>query len=116
MRCVRMFANLSEKELSTENLVVVEGEQNPLHESVIEDLRAAFGDIAIFFWNSKSATKVGVMWRPSQFMARKFSVLTARHSVFVESDNSRLSTRNSAEIVKEMIKLSKGLIETVDFK
>ena len=113
---LRMFANLSDRELSTENLLVVEGDQTPLHESVVESLRAAFSDIAVFFWNSKSATKVGVMWRPAQFMARKFSVLLSRHTVVAEGTNSTLSAKNSAEIVREMVKLSKGLIETVDFK
>ena len=96
--------------------MVVEGELTPLHESMVESLRAAFGDIAVFFWNSKSATKVGVMWRPAQFMARKFSVLLSRHTVVAEGTNSTLSAKNSAEIVREMVKLSKGLIETVDFK
>ena len=112
MARLKMFSNLSEKELSAENLIVVDGEQNPMHEHVVANLRRAFEDVALFFWNARSATKIGVMWKPSQFMTKKFSVVSSRHHTVTDAG---FSVKNASEIVREMVNTSEGLITLARF-
>ncbi len=112
---MKIFSNLSDKELSIENLIVSAGEQNPIQDQIVTCLRAAFGDIALFFWNSRNAKSIGVLWKPSQFISSKFSVVSTRHTIVAEGSKSIFSIKNSAEIVKEMLAISRGMLTASSF-
>lgn len=51
---------------------------NPIQEEVFEDLRDAFKEEAVFFWNAIKGKEVCVVWRPSLFVPKKFSVLQSK--------------------------------------
>jgi U3 small nucleolar RNA-associated protein 22 len=107
----KLYANLSDNEVSSDHLVVEEGQVNPIHERVVRKLRCAFGDLALFFWSDLRADRIGVLWRPIDFMPKKFSVTTSRHTLVAES----FSVRNASEIVKEMLALSDGMLTSSSF-
>ena len=106
---------MSERELSIENIIAVQGEQNPLHERIVSKLREAFGDVAHFFWNSRNANCVGVLWKPVQFLSSKFTVVASRHSLIADNSESSFLIKNSAEVVKEMLSISEGMLSASSF-
>jgi U3 small nucleolar RNA-associated protein 22 len=108
---LKLYANLSDKEVSSDNLIVEAGHVNPIHEKVVAKLRDAFGDLALFFWSASKADRVGVLWRPGEFMPKKFSVMSSRLAIVTET----FSVKNASEVLKEMLALSDGMLTTTSF-
>ena len=116
---LKVFSNLSKKEVSIENLVVKAGAtSHPVQEEVIETLRKGFGDVAIFFWNAQRGTEVGVLWKPSVFLTHKFSILESRNKIALQSEDSSAATIavvNSSEVVAQMLRVGDGLFQQIRF-
>jgi U3 small nucleolar RNA-associated protein 22 len=117
---LKVYANLSKKEVSLENLVVKEGATpHPVQEGVVDALRKGFGDIAVFFWNAQRGTEIGILWKPSAFLTRKFSILESRNKLALQSEDSASSATftvlNTSEIIAQMFRVGDGLIQQVRF-
>ena len=103
-----------------ENLVVKEGAtSHPVQEGVVDALRKGFGDIAVFFWNAQRGTEIGILWKPSAFLTRKFSILESRNKLALQSEDSASSATftvlNTSEIIAQMFRVGDGLIQQVRF-
>lgn len=77
---------------------------------------------AVFFWDEVRANVIGVTWKPVCFIpTAKFSVLQSKHLMTVhgtseESGHSgALLVANISAMVCEMVALSNGLVEDVEY-
>ena len=89
---------------------------HPLQEEVVNKLRSAFGDTALFFWNARSARHLGVLWRPLTHKPSTFGVLTSKHRtpelcVSDSAGSSAMTEANLQELVGQMLDLSEGLLQ-----
>ena len=114
---LKLYSNLSSKELSMNNLMIESGASpNPIQEKIFMQLNKAYGDIAMFFWDGRSASEIGVMWKPKMFLPQKFSVLHTKNRLVMMGNNGHSSNiMNVSEIVKQMISLSGGLLASANF-
>jgi hypothetical protein len=83
---------------------------HPVQESLVQKLRQAFEDSALFFWNSRSGREVGLVWRPKVVQPSSFAVLTATHRVVAEGEGATMTELNVPQLLSEMLDLSAGLL------
>ena len=116
----KLYANLSQQELALKNIICRPNlSVHPIQYEIIENLRSKFGKYALFFWDEIEGSTVGVIWRPSIFLPKKFSVLESRHHTANtregEDEGNTMVIFNVAEVLVEMIAEAKGLIENIDY-
>ena len=89
---------------------------HPLQMEVVKKLRSRFDDIALFFYNHLCGDEIGVIWKPSAFTPRPFSLLyTRNYCVCTGSDEGGTAVVNPGSVVAEMIALSDGLLSGARF-
>jgi hypothetical protein len=90
---------------------------NPVQEMVVQKLRAAFGQQALFFWDGCRGDVVGVKWRPSVLQPSSFAILSCndRSVTDAAADGSAnaATVPNIPELLTKMLDLSDGLIVSV---
>jgi hypothetical protein len=90
---------------------------HPVQETLFNQLRGAFGDSAVFFWNSRSGREIGLIWRPRVLQQTSFAVLACKDRAVIEAaDSAEGSSRATAteanvpQLLSEMMDLSAGLL------
>ena len=116
----KLYANLSQHELALKNIICRPNLcVHPIQYEIIENLKSKFGKYALFFWDEIEGSTVGVVWRPSIFLPKKFSVLESRHHIAnttgEEDEDNTTVVFNVAEVLVEMIAEANGLIENIDY-
>lgn len=76
----------------------------------LRELREAFGDVAIFFYNPASGEKIAMLWRPSIKESKNFA---ASNVNMCKLANEKLSV-NVEAILNDIEIIGKGLIKSVD--
>lgn len=87
-----------------------ESAAHPVQEEVVKQLRQAFGDSALFFWNSRSGKEVGLVWRPATQQPTSFAVLSCKDRAVTAGDCSTTTELNVPQLLSEMLDLSAGLL------
>ena len=96
--------------------------------SYVLNFRDAFGHLAVFFWSDISPDSIGVIWRPRAFMPAKYNVTNARNRTVLtggpvsilggdegENDVEPVTVINVASVVAEMLAMSNGIADRVEF-
>ena len=86
-------------------------------QSVIDSLRKAFGNYALFFYNELAPEVIGVVWRPETFKPLPFSAMTAEHAIPLDEDateweNDSMVTHNATDLLREMSEYYKDIVTT----
>ena len=94
----------------------------------VEELRARFGHLALFFHDGVNTTEVRVVWRPRCFLPTAFKVTQASFSIPMGLDTNPEQRRqnaktshtkgvpNIAEMLSEMRSVGDGIVSAVDVK
>lgn len=90
---------------------------HPLQFDIVKKLSAAFGHLALFFWNHLVGDKVCIVWKAPAFTPAKFSVLQSSHVKVSEGEGDKaiLTEISPQSVVAEMLVIGDGLIEDVQF-
>lgn len=76
----------------------------------LKELRSAFDNIALFFYNPIGSNKIAVLWKPSIKERRKFA---ASHVNMCKINNEKLELNINA-IYNDIQIIGKGLIESIE--
>ena len=123
---LKIFANLEQKDLAIKSLVVDSNSSaHPRQEDVVRQLRLAFSDVALFFWNSNNGNEIHVIWRPKAFLCCNFSILKTSYRLSIagyvgrkeslgdggkQEKESAITVNNSTEMIAKMFSLGNGAI------
>ena len=72
---------------------------------MVQALRAKFGSFALFFYNDLCPEVIGMLWRPTSFVPRAFSVMHSEYVLPMEQENWKsdsLVIHNTGDILREM--------------
>jgi hypothetical protein len=88
-----------------------------VQESLFNQLRSAFGESALFFWNSRSGREIGLIWRPRVHQQTSFAVLACKGRAVCDgadgaegSGKSTATEANVPQLLSEMLDLAAGLL------
>lgn len=108
---LKVFSNLSAKEIAYNNLVVRPSESpHPLQEEILDALRRNYGDVALFFWNGLQGRDVYVVWRPAAFLPKPWKVTLAANRMPLSGEGSH-SVLATSEIVLALLSCGGGLFD-----
>jgi U3 small nucleolar RNA-associated protein 22 len=92
-------------------------------EMFVRDLRSAYGEVAMFFYDSFGATRIYVLWRPDALKKYKQIDLISTvcyRLVDNQSTNDKKSNQlyelDVQEILKDFNKIGKDLVESITIK
>lgn len=79
-------------------------------ESFLNEIREAYDDFALFFYNPIGGSKIAMLWKPSVAESREFS---ASHLNACKLDKARLRV-NTEAILKDIKIIGQGLISSIE--
>lgn len=88
----------------------------------LKELREAFSEVAMFFYDAYGGTKVGVVWKPSANTPQPFKILHAQYKMLVKKKKSRKKdvlsntdtmVANIPAILSDFKVIGKGLVVAV---
>ena len=65
-----------------------EGGSVALQYELIQKLKSYYGSSALFFWNSQQGDRIGLVWRPYNYLVKTFSLLHSRYKLVIENNDS----------------------------
>ncbi|XP_076854204.1 nucleolar protein 6 [Brachyhypopomus gauderio] len=88
---------------------------NPVRQYVSE-LRDAFGDVALFFYDPYGGTVVAVLWKPHAFVPQPFKTSLMNARQVKVSDGTATTVPNVEAIVQDFHIMGEGLVNKVELK
>ena len=82
--------------------------------ALVADLRAAFDDVALFFYNALEPEQIGLVWRPTADQKRPFAAMRCAHSQPSNGTSASHLKPNKAQILHDCAKLGAHLVQSVD--
>ncbi len=91
-----------------------DSEMNPVQCQIVDKLREAYRDEAVFFWDETTGRELGVLLKP-QFKAEgEFQVLNSKLRTFAseegDSSNNSKMVANIPELLEQIVRVSEGLL------
>ncbi|XP_048360666.1 nucleolar protein 6 [Sphaerodactylus townsendi] len=80
----------------------------------LQELREAFGDLALFFYDKHGGEVIGVLWKPSSFAPQPFKASTMRGRMMLMSSSESLMVPNVTAILEDFEVLGEGLVKAVE--
>lgn len=77
----------------------------------LSDLREAFDDVALFFYNPVAGAKIAMLWKPTASESKSFAASHVNHSQIDESGRLRV---NIDAILHDIEIIGKGLIKSME--
>jgi hypothetical protein len=77
-------------------------------------LKQKFDHLALFFYNQLEGGQVGVIWKPSAFLPRNFSVLHSLHRTMVHELS--LTVVDVPSVIGEMVALGNGIVDHLSIR
>lgn len=105
------------KNVEDERFPVVEFDPPRL---LLNELKATFGELCLFFHDKHGGTVIGVLWKPSQLQAREFKVSHINYSKLntdkTESSGNLMLIPNLDAVVEDFRIIGKGIISKIEVK
>ncbi|XP_036597850.1 nucleolar protein 6 [Trichosurus vulpecula] len=80
----------------------------------LSQLRKAFGDLALFFYDQHGGEVIGVLWRPNSFQPQPFKATSVQGGMVVSHSGHPMTVPNVEAILEDFAILGKGLVQTVE--
>ncbi|KAM9096445.1 nucleolar protein 6 [Sarcophilus harrisii] len=80
----------------------------------LDQLRKAFGDLALFFYDQHGGEVIGVLWRPDSFQPQPFKATSVQGRMVVSQRGDLVTVPNVEAILEDFAILGKGLVQTVE--
>nr|XP_048705772.1 nucleolar protein 6 isoform X4 [Caretta caretta] len=81
----------------------------------LQELREAFGDLALFFYDSHGGEVIGVLWKPSSFEPQPFKASNMKGRMMASLSCEELVTVPNVEAILEDFEiLGEGLVRSVE--
>ncbi|XP_075439397.1 nucleolar protein 6 isoform X2 [Ascaphus truei] len=80
----------------------------------LKELREAFGEFALFFYDSHGGEVIGVLWKPSSFEPQSFKTTNVKGRWMDGNSNESLMVPNVEAIVEDFEIMGEGLVRTVE--
>lgn len=86
---LKVYANTVHTTSNPSRLVIgdtTSSSANIIQEEIVEKLRKQFQDVAIFFWDDSEGDRLGVIFKPSSFVASTFSSTSSRRKISIAEE------------------------------
>ncbi|XP_067386974.1 nucleolar protein 6 isoform X2 [Emydura macquarii macquarii] len=80
----------------------------------LQELREAFGDLALFFYDSHGGEVIGVLWKPSSFEPQPFKASNMKGRVMATLNEELVTVPNVEAILEDFEILGEGLVRSVE--
>ncbi|XP_072215381.1 nucleolar protein 6 [Excalfactoria chinensis] len=80
----------------------------------LQDLREAFSDLALFFYDKHGGEVIAVLWKPSSFQPQPFKVSNMKGHTVTTLNNELVCVPNVEAILEDFEVLGEGLVKRVE--
>ncbi|XP_029423844.1 nucleolar protein 6 isoform X2 [Nannospalax galili] len=80
----------------------------------LAQLREAFGDLALFFYDQHGGEVIGVLWKPTSFQPQPFKASNIKGRMVVSQGGELVMVPNVEAILEEFTVLGEGLVQAVE--
>ncbi|XP_013378402.1 PREDICTED: nucleolar protein 6 [Chinchilla lanigera] len=80
----------------------------------LAQLREAFGDLALFFYDQHGGEVIGVLWKPTSFQPQPFKASIAKGRMVVSQGEEMVMVPNVEAILEDFAVLGEGLVQAVE--
>nr|ABX10432.1 neuroprotective protein 1 [Rattus norvegicus] len=80
----------------------------------LAQLREAFGDLALFFYDQHGGEVIGVLWKPSSFQPQPFKASSLKGRMVVSRGGELVTVPNIEAILEDFAVLGEGLVQAVE--
>ncbi|XP_012625602.1 nucleolar protein 6 isoform X1 [Microcebus murinus] len=80
----------------------------------LAQLREAFGDLALFFYDQHGGEVIGVLWKPTVFQPQPFKASSAKGHMVVSQGGKLVMVPNVEAILEDFAVLGEGLVRAVE--
>ncbi|XP_006898604.1 PREDICTED: nucleolar protein 6 [Elephantulus edwardii] len=80
----------------------------------LAQLRAAFGDLALFFYDQHGGEVIGVLWKPASFQPQPFKASSTKGRMIVSQGGELVTLPNVEAILEDFAVLGEDLVQTVE--
>ncbi|EHH57312.1 Nucleolar RNA-associated protein [Macaca fascicularis] len=77
-------------------------------------LREAFGDLALFFYDQHGGEVIGVLWKPTSFQPQPFKASSTKGRMVMSRGGELVMVPNVEAILEDFAVLGEGLVQTVE--
>uniref|UniRef100_K7G936 Nucleolar protein 6 n=1 Tax=Pelodiscus sinensis TaxID=13735 RepID=K7G936_PELSI len=80
----------------------------------LRELREAFGDLALFFYDLHGGEVIGVLWKPSSFKPQPFKASNMKGRMTTSLREELVTVPNVEAILEDFASLGEGLVRSVE--
>lgn len=80
----------------------------------LAQLREAFDDLALFFYDRHGGEVIGVLWKPSSFQPQPFKASSIKGRMVVSQGGELVMLPNIEAILEDFAVLGEGLVQAVE--
>lgn len=80
----------------------------------LAQLREAFGDLALFFYDQHGGEVIGVLWKPTSFQPQPFKASSTKGRMMVSQGGELVMVPNVEAILEDFAILGEGLVQAVE--
>lgn len=80
----------------------------------LAQLREAFGDLALFFYDRHGGEVIGVLWKPSSFQPQPFKASSMKGRTLLSQGGELVMVPNVEAILEDFAVLGEGLVQAVE--
>ncbi|XP_036891791.1 nucleolar protein 6 [Sturnira hondurensis] len=80
----------------------------------LAQLREAYGDLALFFYDQHGGEVIGVLWKPTSFQPHPFKASNAKGRMVVSQGGELVMVPNVEAILEDFAILGEGLVRAVE--
>ncbi|XP_023571830.1 nucleolar protein 6 isoform X2 [Octodon degus] len=80
----------------------------------LTQLREAFGDLALFFYDQHGGEVIGVLWKPTSFQPQPFKASSTKGHMMVSQGEEVVMVPNVEAILEDFAVLGEGLVQAVE--
>ncbi|KAM5183507.1 nucleolar protein 6 isoform 1-T2 [Callospermophilus lateralis] len=80
----------------------------------LAQLREAFGDLALFFYDQHGGEVIGVLWKPTSFQPQPFKASSMKGHMVVSQSGELVLLPNIEAILEDFAVMGEGLVQAVE--
>ncbi|XP_075823608.1 nucleolar protein 6 [Microtus pennsylvanicus] len=80
----------------------------------LAELREAFGDLALFFYDQHGGEVIGVLWKPTSFQPQPFKASNVKGRMVVSRGGELVMVPNIEAVLEDFAVLGEGLVQSVE--
>lgn len=105
------FSNGPKKTIRQKRPFIPMSDFSPV-EMYLNELRTAYGHVAMFFYNPCGGDQIAVLWKPNTFAKHEFKISSAHGQIASNGDCSQLEF-NHEQLKMDFSILGKGLVDSI---